>query len=730
MNKHLLLLINCFLISLNLNSQTAKQAAVELWANVQTSPPTVTLNWVGMAGTTSYGITKKLKSSTTWSTVATGLSGTLTSFVDNSVAIGVNYEYGIVRTAPTLSYNAYGYINVGIEVPEIDNRGKLILLVEDTYSTSLNSEIKRLEEDLEGDGWTVLKSYINPTSSVTAVKSQIVNTYNLDPLNTKALFLLGKIPVPYSGSFGPDAHTDHQGAWPADTYYADIDGVWTDASVNVVTGLPARTQNIPGDGKFDQNNVATGVELQVGRVDLSNMTTFTLSTLQLLKNYLDKDHDYRKKIFSPIKRAVIDDNFGYFNGEAFASSGYKNFGPLVHPSNVIAADYFTTMQNGTSYLWSYGCGGGSYTSASGIGNTSNFASANLGGVFTVLFGSYFGDWDIANNFLRAPLCQGTTLTNFWSGRPHWVAHHMGLGENIGYSTKITQNNTSMYYYSYAQNFVGISLMGDPTLRNDIVAPVSNVVATKVGNDGVINWTASTQTNVLGYNIYMKNDTNSTYVKINPSIITSTSYTNTCLMFPGIYKYMVRAIVLENTPSGTYYNLSEGLMDTLLNSNNLNIYGSASANNTSTNSIVNFSCSTTSGTSYFWNFGDGGTSSLQNPSYTYSLSTAYVATVTVTNFCDTKNYTVSVNITTGFDVSKIELNFDIYPNPSNGNVTINSADENEFDVSIISTDGRVVYKQDKLRKTQNFVLNDLSKGIYFVKITTVNNYTTIKKLVLD
>lgn len=730
MNKHLLLLINCFLISLILNSQTAKQAAVELWANVQTSPPTVTLNWVGMAGTTSYGITKKLKSSTTWSTVATGLSGTLTSFVDNSVAIGVNYEYGIVRTAPTLSYNAYGYINVGIEVPEIDNRGKLILLVEDTYSTSLNSEIKRLEEDLEGDGWTVLKSYINPTSSVTAVKSQIVNTYNLDPLNTKALFLLGKIPVPYSGSFGPDAHTDHQGAWPADTYYADIDGVWTDASVNVVTGLPARTQNIPGDGKFDQNNVATGVELQVGRVDLSNMTTFTLSTLQLLKNYLDKDHDYRKKIFSPIKRAVIDDNFGYFNGEAFASSGYKNFGPLVHPSNVIAADYFTTMQNGTSYLWSYGCGGGSYTSASGIGNTSNFASANLGGVFTVLFGSYFGDWDIANNFLRAPLCQGTTLTNFWSGRPHWVAHHMGLGENIGYSTKITQNNTSMYYYSYAQNFVGISLMGDPTLRNDIVAPVSNVVATKVGNDGVINWTASTQTNVLGYNIYMKNDTISTYVKINPSIITSTSYTNTCLMFPGIYKYMVRAVVLENTPSGTYYNLSEGLMDTLLNGNNLNIYGSASANNTSTNSIVNFSCSTTSGTSYFWNFGDGGTSSLQNPSYTYSLSTAYVATVTVTNFCATKNYTVSVNITTGFDVSKIELNFDIYPNPSNGNVTINSADENKYDVNIISTDGRVVYKQDKLSKTQNIVLNDLSKGIYFVKITTVNNYTTIKKLVLD
>ncbi|MFN8231647.1 MAG: T9SS type A sorting domain-containing protein [Bacteroidia bacterium] len=730
MNKQLLVLFNCLIFFVTTTAQTAKQAAVELWADVQTSPPTVTLNWVGMAGATSYGISKKLKSSTTWSTVATGLSGTLTSFVDNSVTIGANYEYGIVRTAPTLTYNAYGYINTGIQVPAIENRGKLILLVEDTYSTSLSSEIKRLEEDLEGDGWEVLKSYISPSIAVTAVKSQIVSTYNLDPTNTKALFLFGKIPVPYSGSFGPDAHTDHQGAWPADTYYADIDGVWTDASVNVVTGLPARTQNIPGDGKFDQNNVATGVELQVGRVDLSNMTTFTLSTFQLLKNYLDKDHNYRKKVFSPIKRAVVDDNFGYFSGEAFASSGYKNFGPLVHPSNVTAADYFTTMQNGTSYLWSYGCGGGSFTSASGIGNTSNFATANLGGVFTVLFGSYFGDWDIANNFLRAPLCQGSTLTNFWSGRPHWVAHHMGLGENIGYSTKITQNNTSMYFYSYAQNFVGISLMGDPTLRNDVVAPVSNVVATKIGNDGVINWTASTQTNVLGYNIYMKNDTNSTYVKINPSIINSTSYTNTCLMYPGIYKYMVRAVVLENTPSGTYYNLSEGLMDTLLNTNNLNIYGSVSAANSSTNSVVNFSCSTTSGTSYLWNFGDGGTSNLQNPAYTYTLSTAYVATVTVSNACAIKEYTIAVNITTGFETHKVELTIDIYPNPTNGEVMIKSKENNEFDVSVTSTDGRIVFKQDKLKNEQKIELTNLSKGIYFVKIITTDNQTLIKKLILE
>ncbi|MFN7911699.1 MAG: T9SS type A sorting domain-containing protein [Bacteroidota bacterium] len=727
----IIVLIVVIQIHFTSSAQTTQQAAVELWATVQSSPPTVTLNWVGMPGATSYVISKKLKTSNTWTTLASGLSGSLTSFVDNSVTVGANYEYGVMRTAPTLSYNAYGYINTGIEVPAIEYRGKLILLIETTYSTSLASEITRLQDDLEGDGWTVITDYVAPTTSVTTVKGIITGYYNQDPLNTKALFLLGKIPVPYSGSFGPDAHTDHQGAWPADTYYGDMDGVWTDNTVNVTSGLPARTQNVPFDGKFDQNTVSTGVELQVGRVDLSNMPTFTLSTLQLMKNYLDKDHNYRKKVFTPIKRAVVDDNFGYFNGEAFASSGYKNFGPLVHPSNVSAGDYFTSMQNGTSYLWSYGCGGGSFTSASGIGNTANFASSNLGGVFTILFGSYFGDWDIANNFLRAPLCQGTTLTNFWSGRPHWVAHHMGLGETIGYSTRVTQNNTSLYYFSYAQNFIGISLMGDPTLRNDVVAPVSNVVATKMGNHGVINWTASTQTNVIGYNIYMRNDTNTTYVKVNNTPITATSYTNLCLMYPGIYKYMVKAVVLETTPSGTYYNLSEGISDTLLNTTNLNIYGSAGAAYSTTSSVVNFTSNASAATSYFWSFGDGTSSMFQNPNHTYSISTAYVATVTISNACSSNNYTVAVSITTGLSEIESSNEIFIYPNPTRGDLIVDLRHETEVGILIYTIDGKLVHAEELIQKETRLNLAHLSKGIYFIKVSDKQQNTTyFKKLIIE
>jgi PKD repeat protein len=61
--------------------------------------------------------------------------------------------------------------------------------------------------------------------------------------------------------------------------------------------------------------------------------------------------------------------------------------------------------------------------------------------------------------------------------------------------------------------------------------------------------------------------------------------------------------------------------------------------------VNFTGSATGSAprcSYSWNFGDGGTSSTQNPSYTYSAVGTYTATLTVTDSVST-NATAAVNI---------------------------------------------------------------------------------------
>ncbi|MCE3259102.1 MAG: hypothetical protein K0S12_743 [Bacteroidetes bacterium] len=731
MKKHIYLLLS-LLISTCVLSQTAIDCAVRVTATVQTSPPQITLTWPTNTTTTQYTIYRKLKSATSWSTALATLAGSTTVYTDNSVTAGTSYEYKIQRTGS--SYTGYGYINSGIEIPAIENRGKLILMVDSTFNVSLATELKRLEDDLEGDGWTVIRHDVLRTGSVTHVKSIIVSDYNNDPSNTKALFIFGHVPVPYSGNINPDGHPDHLGAWPTDSYYADVNGTWTDGAVNSTTASPPRTQNVPGDGKFDQSAIPSPVELQVGRVDLANLPTFTLTETQLMKNYLDKDHDYRKKLFTALKQGVVDDNFGYMSGESFAASGYNNLSSLVGTSSVTAGDYFTSM-TGASYQWSYGCGGGSFTSAGGIGTTANFASANLQGVFTMLFGSYFGDWDISNSFLRAPLAQGKILTNVWSGRPHWYFHHMALGENIGYATTLTQNYQQTLYYP---NIYGIhggwihngGLMGDPTLRNDIVAPVSNVVAQKSGYDCHISWSASTQTNVLGYNIYRKDQVNTDYVKVNSAMISGTTYTDVCLLNAGIYKYMVRAVVLETSPSGTYYNMSEGIADTSMNSNPVppvtaSFFGSTNSN---TVTCVN---SSTNATTYLWNFGNGATSTATNPVHTYTADGNYTITLIASNAClsDTSEFVVQIIGVGVEELSSTDRHLELYPNPASTEFTVKGIDCENCILTLYNSEGKQVYvselKQDMKVNVANF-----RKGLYLVKVNDAERRVYSKRIVVQ
>src|SRR5439155_7667991 len=183
--------------------------------------------------------------------------------------------------------------------------------------------------------------------SVVNVKNIIKADYQADPANVKSVFLFGHVPIPYSGNIVPDGHVpDHQGAWPADVYYGDMDGSWTDNSVYTTSAYEARNYNVPGDGKFDQSTIPSTIELQVGRVDLANMpgrkvwggpATFPSET-ELLRNYLNKDHNFRHKVFSLPRRALIHDTFGTRGGEAFAASAYRSYAPLIGPANVTSVE--------------------------------------------------------------------------------------------------------------------------------------------------------------------------------------------------------------------------------------------------------------------------------------------------------------------------------------------------------------------------------------------------------
>ena len=536
------------------NAQTCIGSTIQVTTTVSPTTPSITFTWATITGSSGITINRKTKAATSWGTAIATLAGTATTYTDNTVVVGTAYEYKLTSSG-TQAANTYIY--AGIQIPQVDSRGKVILLVDNTFTTTLATELTRLENDLTGDGWQVLRHNVDRSATLATVKGLIKTDFTADPTNVKTVFIFGHITVPYSGNIYPDGHTDHQGAWPCDGYYADMTGTWTDATVNNATASRPENDNIPGDGKFDASSLPGTLELEIGRVDLYNMTSFVSTETQLMKQYLDKDHNFRHKNINPRRKALVDDNFNYMGGEAFAGSGYRNFTSFFPPSDIVAGDYFTDMAS-QSYLWSYGCGPGSMGSCGGVGATTDFAQKTTQSVFTMMFGSYFGDWDGQNNFMRAVLASaGWGLTCSWSGRPHSIYHHMALGDHIGYSARLSMINNSLYVYNYGARYVHIALMGDPTLRMHIVAPPSNVAATGT-NPKAISWSASPDA-VLGYHVYRQNNGTGAYTKITGSMVTGTNYSDASPVSASD-RYMVRAVVLESSNSGTYYNLSQGAFD--------------------------------------------------------------------------------------------------------------------------------------------------------------------------
>ncbi len=60
--------------------------------------------------------------------------------------------------------------------------------------------------------------------------------------------------------------------------------------------------------------------------------------------------------------------------------------------------------------------------------------------------------------------------------------------------------------------------------------------------------------------------------------------------------------------------------------------------------VNFNSLGSNGDDFFWTFGDGGTSTLVNPSHTYPQTGVYQVSLTVSNDCGSENLTLNVSVT--------------------------------------------------------------------------------------
>jgi hypothetical protein len=539
MKKAILILIVC-LISIVMTSTIVfalvpDDHVVQVTAVVQELPAKITLSWqLPTTAVTYHTVYRKTKTETSWGNPIALLGGTATGYEDINVTIGYAYEYKIETD------NGYGYVFSGISVPAVENRGKVILIVDNTYSTSLSTELNTLNDDLIGDGWTVLRHDVSRSDTIQSIKSIIQADYNSDPTNVKSVFLLGHVPICKSGYFGPDGHGSR--AWAADSYYGDMDGLWTDSN---------------SDGVMDQSYIPSNVELQVGRVDMLNLTAFAPRTdTDLIRDYLNKEHNYRTAQKKVAVRSFVFDAFLELSGEAPSQNGLRTL-PLT--GSVSSGDWHYELRL-NDYIWVNANGGGSYTTLNDTSvTTNNLVNYVYKAQFAQMFGSYFGEWDHSDDLMRAFLAMKEYgLSCVWAGRPNWFFHHMGIGETLGYSTKLTMNNTGLYMpKNSSPGMVHIGLMGDPTLRMYPVTPPTNVSAPMNGSAVEITWLPSTDP-VLGYYVYKATSPLDVFQRVTPNIITQCSYVDSSDVTAST-EYMIRAIKLETTPSGSFYNLSQGTM---------------------------------------------------------------------------------------------------------------------------------------------------------------------------
>jgi hypothetical protein len=552
MKKYIILIV--FLLNLEfVLGQTARDVAVEISAEIKSSGG-LDILWKSDPNAQKYYIFKRSTSKVDWLLIDS-VSGTSTKYTDIYFSGGKPIEYRIAKKSSLYSFLGNGYVMIGNKLAPKVKLGKLLLIIDSNYSLPLISQINDYRNQLQREGWDIVSKVVLRTASVSSIKTWIKTQWDADSLNIKSIFLLGHIPVPYSGNYRPDGHVEHTGAWPADMYYGNFYSNWSDNTVNNTQATRSENQNIPSDGKFDIsriNPIGTALtaiqyaQIPVGRVDMFGMSSFGNDTF-LTKRYLNKDLNFRRGKYKTVARGLIDDNFGYSNSEAFASGGFRNFA-VQFKDSVFEKDYRSTMSN-QSYLLSYGCGAGTYTSCSGVSSSANFVSDSLLNPFTMMFGSYFGDWDNTDNMLRAPLAsKGWGLANVWSGRPYWMFHECALGAPLASATLTSVN--SYYFYNAAgfQSSVHTALMGDPTLTMYPLGSLQNSKAIAKCTDMVrFRWDLH-EDNVDSVLIEELVSGNWKKVKITIGSDTSISVKSTV----GSHTYSIRPLKLMKTASGSWW----------------------------------------------------------------------------------------------------------------------------------------------------------------------------------
>ena len=128
----------------------------------------------------------------------------------------------------------------------------------------------------------------------------------------------------------------------------------------------------------------------------------------------------------------------------------------------------------------------------------------------------------------------------------------------------------------------------------------------------------------------------------------------------------------------------------------------------------------------WDFGNGTTSTEENPTVQYEEDGTYLVTLTVTNECGSEEISETFAVMTTAVMEHNSFSFELYPNPASDQFTI--VTERSAKMTLLDITGKVVMSK-RVENGQPTSTEMLQEGTYIIQVVSDNSDIGYKKLVI-
>jgi PKD repeat protein len=144
--------------------------------------------------------------------------------------------------------------------------------------------------------------------------------------------------------------------------------------------------------------------------------------------------------------------------------------------------------------------------------------------------------------------------------------------------------------------------------------------------------------------------------------------------------------------------------------------------------VEFNNLSLNATSYLWNFGDGNTSTEENPVHTYDESGLFNVELTAYSDCDSAVSSAEVNIVVLNTAFTEKSNLSIYPNPVRDQLIIENTTAVMTNMVLMNTTGAVIWQSEQRNFKTILNTNHLPAGLYLLKIWDDTGIPSVHKII--